>query len=480
MASSAEYVKSHPEIGNLTPLPASLHSGLVAISIFALLSFILTSSLFLYLTFKLVTWHLRKKSQAKSITRNIPEPQPVTDFTFEDGAFGPDGEFNKVAHDRNVQRIRAAKNKPPNQFLILIYNLIIADMHQGTAFLLSVAWIRKQGLFIDAPTCFVQGFFDSNGDLSSSLFITAIAIHTYLSVVKGYRPPQNVLYAGTIGIWVFVYCLSVIPLLATRNGRAVGGFFVRAGPWCWINEGYQDLRLFTHYIFIFLSLVSTTTLYITIYWSLRKQAQREPEKPGENESQVKTSHNPAFLIYALIYVTCTLPLAVGRIATMAGAEVPLGYYCFAGTLIASNGSFDCLLFGTTRHSIVFSSTDDIDVEDTGLETFAFMRTPEGRFGNKVWIQGGQPRPKGNGVGGWWVLGEWNCADAGMSQARMRTNSQESLQSGKENDMAIQMDVITSMTIETERNKERDLRFPDPARSEAPSITGHEQATRRVV
>ena len=239
-----EHLKTHPESDDISPLSATLHSGLVAISVFALLSFILTSSLFSYLTYKLVAWHFNKRSKAANLTHNIPSPPPASDFAFNnDGAFGPQGQSSKAAHDQQVRRIKEARDSPPNQFLILVFNLIIADMHQGAAFLLSAKWIQKGGIFIRDPTCFVQGFFDSNGDLSSSLFITAIAVHTYLSVVKNYRPPQKVLYAVVVGIWVFVYSLSVIPLLATHNGRSVGGYFVRAGPWvCCMAPATPDLQ----------------------------------------------------------------------------------------------------------------------------------------------------------------------------------------------------------------------------------------------
>jgi hypothetical protein len=218
-------------------------------------------------------------------------------------------------------------------------------------------------------------------------------------------------------------------------------------------------------------------LYIAVYLSLRRQGKRKAHEQAKNGSKVQMNHNPAFLIYPLIYVMCTLPLALGRIATMAGAHVPLGYYCFAGTLIASNGSFDCLLFGTTRHAIVFSATDDVDVEDTGLETFAFMRTPEGQFGNTIWIQGGSQRPKGTGVGGWWVLG----GDAKAPHLRStRTVSQESLRSEGQAEMAIQMDVVTSVAVEIDAGKDRDPRFPDPARSETPSINSGEKSTMRGI
>ncbi|KAF4981072.1 hypothetical protein FZEAL_3048 [Fusarium zealandicum] len=493
-----EYLRKHSDNDSISPLPATLVNGLIAISVFGLISFLLASTLFLYLTFKLVAWHLGKKARVNSIARNNPEPQSTIGFGFADRAFAPQGQSSQAAHDESVQRLTAAQNNTPNQFLILLFNLIIADMHQGAAFMLSLTWIHKGGIFIDAPTCFVQGLFDSNGDLASSLFITAIAIHTYLSVLRDYRPPQKLLCAVVVGIWIFVYGLAIIPLLATNNGKEVGGYYVRAGPWvrsrrsmaasscffaltryqCWINDAFENLRLLTHYLFVFLSLVTTSVLYVSIYLSLRRQAKQNGDKTGPNNSRVRLSHNPAFLVYPLIYVMCTLPLAVGRIATMAGAHVPMGYYCFAGTLIASNGSFDCLLFGTTRHAIVFGSKNTVDLEDTGLETFSFMRTPVGHFGNTIWIQGGEKHSQSTGgFGGWWQrLGP--KSDKRLGFLRTRSLSQESLRSAARNDMAIQMDVVTTVAVEVEDGKERDPRFPDPSMSQTPSLNSGEKHVMR--
>lgn len=107
---------------------------------------------------------------------------------------------------------------------------------------------------------------------------------------------------------------------------------------------------------------------------------------GNDSAMVESLRHPAFLIYPIIYVVCTLPLALGRIATMAGAEVPLSYFCAAGGLITSNGWLDVLLWGSTRRSIVFG---DVGEEDVGINTFTFMRTPPNRrFGNIVWVEGG--------------------------------------------------------------------------------------------
>ncbi|KAH7162885.1 G protein-coupled glucose receptor regulating Gpa2-domain-containing protein [Dactylonectria estremocensis] len=476
MASATQqYLQVHPENDSLSPLPAQYRHGLVAIAVFALLSFVITSALFLYLTFKLVSWSLKNTARTNSIKSNVPDPQPITDFTYENGAYGPEGESSKVAHDRSVRRIQEAGRRPPNQFLVLIYNLIIADMHQAAAFILTISWLRGGGIIINTPTCFVQGFLASNGNLSSSLFMTTIAVHTYFSVVKGSQPTQTVLYFGIFAIWVFVYLMCVVPLVATHNGRDVGGYFVRADPWCWINDDYNNIQLLTHNLFVFVSMFATTALYVAIYLSLREEVRSKLQRPGQNMANIKLSHKPAFLLYPLIYVICTLPLVLARIVDMAGVEVPIEYYCFTGAIIASNGSFDCALFGTTRHTIVFGATDDVNAGNTGLDTFAFMRTPPSQFGNAVWIEGGEGPRENTDVGGWWRrLGRRRRSSAMTIPTHTRPLSQESLRGEPQQDMAIQMDVVTTMTIEIDEGKQRDTRSPSSLRSDTPSLFGGEK------
>jgi hypothetical protein len=127
--------------------------------------------------------------------------------------------------------VKKPKKRAPNQFLILIYNLLLADMHQAAAFLLNGVWLNNDAILVGTPTCFVQGWLVSTGDLSSSLFISAIAIHTYMSIVLRRQPSQKVLYGGIIGIWLFVYIISIAPIAATSNGENAGGYYVRAVAW---------------------------------------------------------------------------------------------------------------------------------------------------------------------------------------------------------------------------------------------------------
>ena len=133
---------------------------------------------------------------------------------------------------------------------------------------------------------------------------------------------------------------------------------------------------------------------------------------------------------------------------MANADVPLTFYLAAGALIASNGFFDCLLFSITRRSLVFASTTDVATGDTGLETFTFARTPIGKpYGNAVWIQGGQ-RGSGRLTGGLrWPRRKTRYP--GMGDGKMsKKPSEQSLRSARDREIAIQMDVVTSVAVES--------------------------------
>lgn len=492
-----------PLAGQSLELYPSLRAGLKAITVLAFVSFFASSILFFYLGYK-VLWYLYFKPEKpqRPDGHQAKDPQNPTDF-----ALGIDGVFGQTetvpgkdaAYNERVRRgstknqhastapltptlgeapapappARRKKRSPPNQFLILLLNLLLADMHQGVAFFLMVEWLRLDEIRVGTATCFAQGLFISTGDLASSCFITIIAIHAYLSIVKRIKPSNKVVYLTIGAVWLFVYLISILPIVATKNGRSAGGFFVRAGSWCWMNNEYSELRLLTHYLFIFIAITITSTLYTLIFIDLRRRSSRD-----DDEEARAAARNPAFLIYPIIYVICTLPLALGRIASMADADVPLGYMCFAGAIIASNGSFDVLLFGTTRNVLVFANKNEMDKDDTGINTFNFnlgQGQRSRRYGNMVWVQGGDGTSRGgaNGskhgedkvAGGWW---SWQRLGGGASDAiserlghkhhHSRSVSQESLRGPG----AIQMDTVTSVVVEVDHGRERDPRYPDPA------------------
>lgn len=499
MAGPAEAVGLAPESDALSPLPPVLRKGLTAVAVLGAVSFTFSALVLFYLTCKLARWHVRSRRPSHGEPPAVDLALGLAERHFVRG--GDDGDDGGDAGDVPRSAERRKRGSSPNQFLILIYNLLLADMEQASAFLLNASWLAGDSIRVGSRTCFAQGWLVSVGDLASSLFIGAIAVHTYLTVVWEYKPRQRVFYAIVVAIWLFAHLISALGIIITHNGRSGGGFYVRAAAWCWINVKYEKLRLLTHYLFIFISLALTTILYALIFFHLRRPQGHPQPQPGLTEQRPQKSkslrskpsvdmrgagnpgesnptasgdtvfansggRHPAFLIYPVIHVVCTAPLAFGRIATMAGAEVPLGFFCAAGALITSNGWLDVLLFGVTRRWLLFSA--DVDTEDSGIGTFNFMRTPHGRkYGNMVWVQGPGSRDGASGdeaedgwsLGwakewmGWRRLGFRGGGPAGRSgdrtHARTDTEgSQESLRGAA----GIQMDLVTTVVVEVENGR----------------------------
>ncbi|KAI1134043.1 G protein-coupled glucose receptor regulating Gpa2-domain-containing protein [Hypoxylon sp. FL0543] len=496
MAYPDDYGPLDSSSDTLSPLPNGHRNGLIAVAVCGMVSFISTSTLFLYLTYKLVTWHLRTPKG-----EDDRQQTPANDLSLglAQRNFGPAKKGIPQEHQASTNRRQGPRRGPPNQFLILVYNLFFADMHQATAFMLNIPWVQNNEITVGNPNCWAQGWFVSTGDLSASCFICAIAIHTYLTVVRGYKPPHWALYLSIAGLWVFIYVMAIAGVAATNNGKGAGGFYVRAAAWCWVNVRFEPLRLWLHYFWIFLSFVVTSILYTLIFIFLhQKNTFSQPlshSRPSgsTNPSAQRQSpgYHPTFLIYPVIYVLCTAPLALGRVVSMSGRDVSIAYFCLAGAMIASNGWLDVLLFSTTRHSIIFNASPDS--ENTGLETFAFMRTPHWRqYGNMVWVQGGAQGSNGEDnrqhagrkrtIWGLHRIGQlvgWRGRDgrsmngAGRWAGGQGSGSQESLRgiTGTA-ETGIQMDTVTTVVVEIEQDNSK-TRSREPS---AHSIDSSEKVT----
>ncbi|KAK3062722.1 hypothetical protein LTR53_019232, partial [Teratosphaeriaceae sp. CCFEE 6253] len=108
--------------------------------------------------------------------------------------------------------------------IILIFNLVFADIQQSIAFLLNVQWLVTNSVDVDAPTCWAQGWFVSTGDLASGVFTFAIAIHAFMDIVHDFRLGHKTFLAGIAGLWAFVYLCALIGIALHPSD-----FYTRAG-----------------------------------------------------------------------------------------------------------------------------------------------------------------------------------------------------------------------------------------------------------
>lgn len=231
MESMENIYDSEDASASISPLPPVLTHGLAAVATFGFLSFFSSVTLFAYLTHKLFVWQIRpvKEERPSSPEPTSPTTSDVNGFLVPESHFCPPKE--KIWDPPKESIRQRLMRDPPNQFLVLIYNLLFADIQQAISFMLNVTWLTRDAIEAGTPVCWAQGWFVSIGDLAGSLFIAAIALHTYLGVVRGYRVSTSTFYTAIAALWTFIYGTAILAVAITRDGRDVGGLFVRAGAW---------------------------------------------------------------------------------------------------------------------------------------------------------------------------------------------------------------------------------------------------------
>lgn len=161
------------------PLPDEHRRGLIAVGVMALLSTVSTTILLGVITYRLIFW--RKYFR------------------------------HYLGH---------------NQYVILIYNLLLADLQEALGFLFSLHWVHRDALTKHTPVCFAQGWLLQIGDPASGLFVLAIGIHTFVIVVLRRKIPHSVFVGCIVALWVFCLLLVGIPTARYRLET-----YAPTGPW---------------------------------------------------------------------------------------------------------------------------------------------------------------------------------------------------------------------------------------------------------
>jgi hypothetical protein len=187
------YIPLDPDSSTLLQLPPNIHPWLQVVVVMGFLSFISSFSLLVLLTYRLIQWRI--------------------------------------------------KSKRYNQFVILIFNLLLADIQQSLAFLFNVEWLRLNSVVVESNICFAQGWLVSTGDLASGVWCFVIGLHTFAAVILDFRLRPKYFWLMILAMWVFIYGLAVIGV--GMYGKDV---YVRSGVWCWIHHDLKDLRLWSHYV----------------------------------------------------------------------------------------------------------------------------------------------------------------------------------------------------------------------------------------
>lgn len=258
--------------GTLAPLPEYHRRGLTVLTVFSILSFISTSCLWLFITYKLVSFRWHKYCQRRQEKRKRREPEQVQEEARDpDFSLGLDQRHEHLEGRtildqlQELDRLRSEqeqheqpqsstaademqaqddqeedKQDDCNPFPILVYHLLLADMQEAMAYGLSIHWLSEDGIYAPSSVCWAQGWFGSVSNLGASLFLSAISVTTFCTIVLGHKPSRRVLYVVVTGIWAFTYGINTAGVLCAmrstpvvKNGEA---YFMRANVWVRVSK----------------------------------------------------------------------------------------------------------------------------------------------------------------------------------------------------------------------------------------------------
>lgn len=99
-----------------------------------------------------------------------------------------------------------------NQYVVLIYNLLLVDLQQALAFVVSLYWVSNGHVHFGEAACYLQGWWIQTGDPGSGLFVLSIALHTGAVVLRGRQLPFRTFAYCVVGMWMFILVLGFIPV----------------------------------------------------------------------------------------------------------------------------------------------------------------------------------------------------------------------------------------------------------------------------
>lgn len=256
---------------DLSPLDDNLRAGLAVIGALAVVSLILCTSLFSFITYRVIQGRLKsahrlRHAKSRLFTRRRSSPterieheehqlcrqassntlagvaksplsplSPGSDPSTRDHISHADGvEEAAMGTVPNIRR----RYQGYNPLLVLIYMLLIADIIQSASFIPNLVWVEHNAIHVRSESCWAQGWLRSQGDVASAIFAAAVSINTYLLVVHRYTMPSKALRLIVASVWSFSFIIVASGVWASNNGRDHGGYFVRVDTWVRRLLGY--------------------------------------------------------------------------------------------------------------------------------------------------------------------------------------------------------------------------------------------------
>ncbi|KAI9620533.1 hypothetical protein KEM48_008070, partial [Puccinia striiformis f. sp. tritici PST-130] len=217
---------------------------------------------------------------------------------------------------------------------IMFINLVLADFIQALGFGMNYFWVANVDCRSPScqTTCTIQGVLIQIGDVASAFSNLMIAIQTFVILTFSWYLPNWMAWASLGLIWIPVFVLGLAAPTIMGNWSGPNPFYTWAGDWCWISEQFSPLRLFLHYLWIFISAFASIALYGHLFLRLQIHFRHSKAHHGLKFMGGKGKTGLAMLMYPIAFIFMILPLSAYRLASLAGHEWGITAATVCGTL----------------------------------------------------------------------------------------------------------------------------------------------------
>lgn len=235
---------------SLSPLPQEIRHALIALTAVGMTSLVTAGLLFFHITYRLVCWKIRDIRNQKG---QLGQPTSLTQRNSVDLNLGLAEDHYYLAKNRKLENSidtespsaqqddhskettsntptetipqsspSTHREKPPNPLLLLIYNLLMSDVVLSSSYACDIVWLRINGIIAPSTNCTVQGWIVSAGCLTTSGFLFAISIFSYLGIIRGYKATiRDVIIACSV-VWSLSIILSSLGPMYFRDASYYG------------------------------------------------------------------------------------------------------------------------------------------------------------------------------------------------------------------------------------------------------------------
>ncbi|KDQ17269.1 hypothetical protein BOTBODRAFT_601747, partial [Botryobasidium botryosum FD-172 SS1] len=257
---------------------------------------------------------------------------------------------------------------------IYVVSLFVSNIFEGVFAAMSIKWVRT-GIVECEAHCSAQGFLNLFGQTGVAMNTLAIAVHTFCAVFFRWDPPPSKILPLCVVACIWLYNLGF------AIGYVVPSTYVPTPFWCSLPRNLIAARIFSQYLWLCLTIITSITLYIILFFSLRGNIQitsggkwyrhkfsisratsRRPT--GMPSLRVEDPHlsTPVrsaakkMLWYPIAYVIISLPAVVIRFGVLkdgvSSQSIPFErlapWYC----LVNGAGVVNVVLFTLTRPKIL--------------------------------------------------------------------------------------------------------------------------------